>query len=259
METPLPDPTSPQIISLNVNPFNIETLGLTHFFDAAHGGEFSHTNKLERQRYLGKKRCSDPKGPVPADMELHIKHTNVHFLFLQQEHHFSNFFAQATATRPTGLAQRFLFSFGAYENPGHQDHHGFFEQIAAPLLSRLFELTCTRYGPRIPDAEDLTFQVSEAQESVVAALSKTVAVFARRSGRSAFRSALPKSLYWLGSSILTNHVLEQLRPHVLADTVPLQYDLNISDAAKCAVHAQTLPQRSIHFGRQCRREVLVAF
>ena len=28
METPLPDPTSPQIISLNVNPFNIETLGL---------------------------------------------------------------------------------------------------------------------------------------------------------------------------------------------------------------------------------------
>ena len=28
METPLPDPTSPQIISLNVNPFNIVTLGL---------------------------------------------------------------------------------------------------------------------------------------------------------------------------------------------------------------------------------------
>ena len=222
---------------------------LTHFFDAAHGGEFSHTNKLERQRYLGKKRCSDPKGPVPADMELHIKHTNVHFLFLQQEHHFSNFFAQAAATRPTGLAQRFLFSFGAYENPGHQNHHGFFEQIAAPLLSRLFELTLTRYGPRIPAAEDLTFQVSEAQESVVAALSETVAVFARRSGRSAFRSALPKSLYWLGSSILTNHVLEQLWSHVLADTVPLQYDLNISDAAFTAsvqfMHRRYLRGQSI--------------
>ena len=31
METPLPDPTSPQIISLNVNPFNIETLGLMFY------------------------------------------------------------------------------------------------------------------------------------------------------------------------------------------------------------------------------------
>ena len=28
METPLADPTSPQKISLNVDPFNIETLGL---------------------------------------------------------------------------------------------------------------------------------------------------------------------------------------------------------------------------------------
>ncbi|CAE7708139.1 unnamed protein product [Symbiodinium sp. CCMP2592] len=217
---------------------------LTHFFDAAHGGEFSHTNKLERQRYLGKKRCSDPKGPVPADMELHIKHTNVHFLFLQQEHHFSNFFAQAAATRPTGLAQRFLFSFGAYENPGLQDHHGFFEQIAAPLLSRLFELTSTRYGPRVPAAEDLAFQ-----ESIVASLSETVAVFARRSGRSAFPSALPKSLYWLGTSALTNHVLEELWPHVLADTVPLQYDLNISDAAFTAsvqfMHRRYLRGQSI--------------
>ena len=32
------------------------------FCDSAHGREVSHAHTLERQRYLGKKRCLEPKG-----------------------------------------------------------------------------------------------------------------------------------------------------------------------------------------------------
>ena len=43
---------------------------LMHFVDAAHGGKFSHTNKLERQRYLGKNRCSSSKSIISAIFSL---------------------------------------------------------------------------------------------------------------------------------------------------------------------------------------------
>ena len=60
---------------------------LTHFLDAAHGAEFSHTTMLDRQR-AAKKKPVHPEANVAEPESLQINPTNMQVLWLQQELYF---------------------------------------------------------------------------------------------------------------------------------------------------------------------------
>ena len=213
-----------------IDPYKHIDLGL--FLNAAHGGEFDFATLRERLQVLGRKKSCDPKGAVPVEEGLQLNPTNVHFLFLQQEYYFNHFWAQLAADKPVGLAHRFLFSFGAYENPPPENLSGFFNSVATPILRRLFELVLLRFGPKVVAARDLLFSVSVAQSVSVGAIHELVTALKRRETSVAqpFRLAMPKSMYWLATALMTSHVLEQLWLFVFSSSMPAKYTTEIGDA-----------------------------
>ena len=214
----------------DIDPYKHIDLGL--FLNAAHGGEFDFATLRERLQVVGRKKSCDPKGAVPMEEGLQLNPTNVHFLFLQQEYYFNHFWAQLAADKPVGLAHRFLFSFGAYENPPPNNLSGFFASVAAPILRRLFELVLLRFGPKVVAASDLVFSVSAAQSASIGAIHELVTAFKRRETSVAqpLRLAMPKRMYWLATALMTTHVLEQLWPFVFSSSMPSKYTTEIGDA-----------------------------
>ena len=100
-----------------------------HGRPAAHGGSFSFSTQIDRQKVL-KPKVADAKAPVPE-------------LF------FTNWWALLAANKPTGLVQRFLFSFGARLNMGKQFWNGFLRDATQPLLENLFAAVVRRFGPHM--------------------------------------------------------------------------------------------------------------
>lgn len=84
---------------------------LEYFLDAAHGDEFNHSNKIDRQKVLAK-RVKSQEAPAEPPESLHIDPTNIHILFLIQNLFFQTWFAQIAEKHPVGIPQRCLFSFG---------------------------------------------------------------------------------------------------------------------------------------------------
>ena len=111
-----------------------------------------------------------------------------------------------------------MFSFGAYENPPPASYSGFFQAVTAPILRRIFELVLVRFGPKVVAARDLTFQITEEQGGSVKETHELVTAIKRRevTVAQALRLAMPKSMYWSATAMMTSHVLEQLWAWVFA-------------------------------------------
>eukprot|EP00438_Fugacium_kawagutii_P004393 Skav208133 [mRNA] locus=scaffold3170:20796:24740:- [translate_table: standard] len=216
----------------DIDPFRHIDLGL--FMNAAHGGEFDFATLRERLQVGSKKKAPhDPRGAVPEEEGLQLNPTNIHFLFLQQEYYFNHFWAQLAGDKPMGLAQRFLFSFGAYENPPLGSYSGFFQSVTAPVLKKLFELVLVRYGPKVVAARDLTFSINSKQERSVEQIHELVTALKRREScvSQALRLAMPKSMYWLATALMTMHVLEHVWPWVSVPLLPTNpYVTEVTDS-----------------------------
>jgi hypothetical protein len=213
----------------DIDPYRHIDLGL--FLNAAHGGEFDFATLRERMQLGARRKPRDPKGPIPEEEGLQLNPTNIHFLFLQQEYYFNHFWAQLASDKPVGLAHRFLFSFGAYENPPPASYSGFFQAVTAPILRRIFELVLVRFGPKVVAARDLTFQITEEQGGSVKEIHELVTAIKRRevTVAQALRLAMPKSMYWLATAMMTSHVLEQLWAWVFCPFFPHEYYIEITD------------------------------
>ena len=141
-------------------------IDLQSFLNAAHGGSFSFSTQLDRQKVL-KPKLPDPKAPVPEPVCMTLKETNVHVTFLQQEHFFTTWWAPLAANKPTGLVQRFLFSFGARLNTGKQCWNGFLRDVTLPVLENLFAAIVRCFGPHMTALTQPVFHTSAEQRSVI--------------------------------------------------------------------------------------------
>ena len=140
-----------------------------------------------------------------------MKDTNVHVLFLQQELFFLTWWAAVASNKPLGLVQRFLFSFGARLNLGKQAWNRLLDAVTIPIIENLFASLVRRYGPHTTTTADPFFQTTAAQRRVIVELEEIGRLFARKdSVHVTLREAMPKALYWLGTSVLTNHLLSHL-------------------------------------------------
>ena len=190
------------------------------FLNAAHGGSFSFSTQIDRQKVL-KPKPTNPAAPVPEPVGMTLKETNVHFIFLQQQMFFANWWALVAANKPLGLVQRCLFSFGARLNVGKQTWNAFSQDIAMPVIERLFAALIRRFGPRMTSVEQAVFHTTGCQRAVLVELEEIGRLFARKdSVSSVLREAMPKAMYWLGTSMMTNHLAQHLWPAALGGPLP---------------------------------------
>ena len=80
------------------------------FLDAAHGDKFSHTTMLDRKR-AARREPTHRLDPVQEPPLMTVS-TNMEVSWLQQELYFLQYWCLAAFTKPIGLVQRCLFSFG---------------------------------------------------------------------------------------------------------------------------------------------------
>ena len=182
---------------------------LDYFLDAAHGDEVSHATMVARQNAL-KKKVTNPKEPLQDIEGVHMDPTNVHVMFLQQDCLFIDFWAKITVAAPVGLAQRCLLSFAGDMDPPGRELNAFEENITVPIVHNLFTCVVRRLGPRMQSMSCTSCITSSAQGDAVAELEEILKLHARaESLPECFRAAMPKAMYWLGTSILSNHILSQ--------------------------------------------------
>ncbi|MCP4243202.1 MAG: hypothetical protein GY772_21820, partial [bacterium] len=222
---------------------------LEYFLDAAHGDEFSHITQRMREK-VAKEAVHNPAAPVASKPKLHIDPTNVHVLFLQQEVIFANWWAQMTPKKPVGLAQRFLFAFGGDADPAPVAYNNFLDEITLPIVRELFTLIVRRVGPRVTQATEPYVACSDAQADVVAEAENILKLHNRRHDvLETFRCALPKAMYWLGTSILLNTTVGSVWAAALAGEDVPQIPTDVPDGAFATamrfVHTRYLPGQAV--------------
>ena len=111
------------------------------------------------------------------------------------------------------------------------------QDVTLPILEQLFTIVLLRLGPRTPLPHE-NFALTSAQEAAVDNLAEIQALFeARESVRKTFRQAMPKTMYWLGTSVLLNHIMQHCWPHALGGTLPEAVPAQVSDGAFCSAVA----------------------
>ena len=80
--------------------------------------------------------------------------------------------------------------------------NNFFDRVVAPIVLKLFKKVLKTCGPKVmADLKCLT--LTKAQTQTVADIEETLTLFAqRRAIGNTMRDAMPKALYWLGTSLL---------------------------------------------------------
>lgn len=97
-------------------------------------------------------------------------------------------------------------------------------------METLFGAVIRRFGRQMTTASDPVFHTTAAQRSVIVELEEIGCLFARKdSVHTVFREAMPKSMYWLGTSILTNHLISNLWPACLRSNVPEDFPVVVSN------------------------------
>ena len=170
------------------------------FLDAAHGAEFNHSAELDRQRVLQKPR-KNPREAVASIPPLHIDPTNITLALMQQDLYFQEWWAQIARAHPVGIPQRCLLSFGGDMDPVTRAWNEFFNDIARPIISDLFDQVVRHVGPRVTSPTPPIFRISSQQEDVFADIEIILKLFQRRSELS--------QLYSLGTACLTNLLVSQ--------------------------------------------------
>ena len=112
------------------------------FLNAAHGGDFSWSNRPDRERALKAAAAPpNPTKPVPEPQALELPPTNVHCVLIGQLDVFTKFWTQLARTKQIGLAQRFLFSFAVRQCAAKKAWNRFLEEVA-----RFSRLSCAGWG-----------------------------------------------------------------------------------------------------------------
>lgn len=192
-----------------------EFINLECFLDAAHGDEFNHSTKLDRQKAM-KLPKKNPVDPVPSMPTLHIDPTNVTVLFLQQDLYFQKYWARIAREHSVGLPQRCLLAFGGDMDPAPKKWFNLLDEVCLPLIKQLFKDVIRSVGPKITRCETPVFHTSALQDEVVADLELRVKLYQRRAGTPPeLKEAFPKSLYWLGTACLSNHLIAAFWRHAV--------------------------------------------
>ena len=173
---------------------------------------------------------------MPEAVSLTLAHTNVHFVLIGQEDVFAKFWAQLAHAKQIGLAQRFLLCFGVRQCTACTKWNAFFQSVTLPILEQLFTIVLHRVGPRTP-APPENFERTAQQEEEVDNLGQIRTLFeGRESAHKVFRQAMSKTMYWFGTSLLLNRLMEHCWSHALARTVE-KLPTAVSDPAFCAAAA----------------------
>ncbi len=184
-----------------------EHVDLTMFLDAAHGDEFSHTTMLDRKKAC-KREPTHRSDPVCEPTPLTVA-TNMQVCWLQQELYFLQYWALAAHTKPIGLVQRCLFSFGRALPAPDPAMNTFWKDIFLPFLESIFSTTLTTFGPKASEVAEQPLSMTRSQEQLLFQLEELLKVFSsRRRLNAVAKGAMPKCLYWLGTCIRTNFLLE---------------------------------------------------
>ena len=137
--------------------------------------------------------------------------TNVHFIFLQQACVFASWWCQMTPKKQICIAQRFLLAFRGAADPAPMAFCNFMEEVTLPILTDFFALIVRHVGPTITGADEPRACCSEQQNQMVKEVTHITKLHARRHEvPETFRSALHKSLYWLGTNLLLHHIISSL-------------------------------------------------
>ena len=132
------------------------------FLDAAHGDKFSHTTMLDRKRAARREpthRLDPVQEPPPTTVS-----TNMEVSWLQQELYFLQYWCLAAFTKPIGLVQRCLFSFGRALPAPEPSWNAFWRQGFLPFLESIFQFTLTTFGPKAPEATTQPLCITPEQE-----------------------------------------------------------------------------------------------
>ena len=184
-----------------------EHVDLTMFLDAAHGDEFSHTTMLDRRR-AAKREPVHRLDPVQEAVPMTVS-TNMQVCWLQQELYFLQYWCLAAFTKPIGLVQRCLFSFGRALPAPEPSLNPFWKKIFLPFLQSVFRTILTTFGPKTAEGGEKSLQITSQQERLVFQLEELLKVLgSSRKIHSVAKGSMPKCLYWLGTAIRTNFFAE---------------------------------------------------
>ena len=94
----------------------------------------------------------------------------------------------------------------------------FFDNVVAAILCDLFNMVLKTCGSKVR-TEFKSPALSHAQRKTAADIEETLSLFAQRRGiGSSMRDAMPKAIYWFGTSPLGNWVLSRCMDSVLRKT-----------------------------------------
>ena len=194
-------------------------IDVTKFLDAAHGNEFSHQNMRQRETFAKQtaKQRKHPQDAAAPPAGVHMKKTNMHVMFMQQEVIFMDWWCQIAEEFSVGAPQRCMHTFAAVAERSQMAHKNFQDDITLPFLTLLYTLQLRSVGPKVVGKLDhLKISCSSDHDKVVEDVDEVLQMFKNEMpiGRKCLKEGLPKGMYWLGTMIMTNHLMEQLCPHV---------------------------------------------
>ena len=90
------------------------------------------------------------------------------------------------------------------------------DKVTVPIVKDLFTLVVRHIGPVCTQTNIPYMQCTDDQDKVTADLEVVLTLHRRRpTVLECFRAALPKGMYWLGTSIMTNHLVATFLPQAL--------------------------------------------
>ncbi|CAE7236068.1 unnamed protein product [Symbiodinium sp. CCMP2592] len=179
------------------------------YLDAATGGPVPWETAVERQ---ARRRSAAAE---EHDVNI-VDETNVSVVILQQWSLLPTWWAASEEKCSIGLAGRFVFSFAAAGEPGPPQTAQFGQQVALPILKRIFRIVLRTLGPHSPLPTDspLLSWVADAEglqavyefRLLCSDLTKTLDM------DETFASCVNKSGYWLTTIAFWTSVLSQVWP-----------------------------------------------
>ena len=152
---------------------------------------------------------------------------------MQQDDYSVKFWACIAENHKVGLPQRCEFTFGGDCDPAATAHCQFLELVTVPIVNNMIKMLLRTCGPKLPNhlVEAREFRCSAEQNKIFEELELYMKRNKRNTESDSMKVSLPKSLYWLGTYIFFNHLLDQFWDRALQDDVWSDITLqdNISD------------------------------
>ena len=171
-----------------------------------------------------------------------------------QDDLFVDFFAQIAVEFAVGIPQRFQIDFGGDCDPANISHAMFFDWVWVPFFQSMLKLLLRSCGPKLVhgSAAVPAFSLSAEGTELLGEVEEIISMHKQSVDEykmKAFREACPKSMYWLGSYSIVNHVLHQFLPSVLAQDAQHQPRLSTQVADDCFIAAVIAVGRKYLYGQ----------